>query len=223
MNEAFSSAMLPANSSSELLSMVQLGSKGKGPKMDPHVTITLLALPELQSIWCSTYSSTPWNVVKILTHNTKNTHIFVEFLWNSKLITQLPPAVIESISLLPVESLQAFDQERLFAYQKEFVFHRELLSCNSCVNLAATDGVPRININNGQVLEYVKAEKILYNIDDLHNKDTIIDSIKNIKSVLNNKNYNLTSDEKAKILIDISKKSIMKDLDAEMKYISKKK
>ena len=56
----------------------------------------------------------------------------------------------------------------------------------------------------------------------MNNKDVIIDSIKNIKSVLYNKSYDLTSDEKAKILIDISKESIMKDLDAEMKYISKK-
>ena len=124
--------------------------------------------------------------------------------------------------MLPVESLKAFNQERLFAYQKEFIFHRELLSCNSCVNLAATDGVPRIDINKGKVLKYISAEEILYNIDDLNNKDVIIDSIKKIKGVLNNKDYNLTPDEKAKILIDISKESIMKDLDAEMKYISKK-
>ena len=64
INEAFNSAILPANSSPELLSMVQLTSKGKSPKTDPHVAITLLLLPELQNIWCSTYSSTPWKCSK---------------------------------------------------------------------------------------------------------------------------------------------------------------
>ena len=124
--------------------------------------------------------------------------------------------------MLPVESLKAFNQERLFAYQKEFMFHRELLICNLCVNLAATDGVLIIDINNRQVLNYINAEEILYNIDDLNNKGVIIDSIKSIKSVLNDTSYDLTPDEKAKILIDISKESIMKGLDAEMKYIPKK-
>ena len=99
---------------------------------------------------------------------------------------------------------------------------RFVLICNLCVNLAATDGVLIIDINNRQVLNYINAEEILYNIDDLNNKGVIIDSIKSIKSVLNDTSYDLTPDEKAKILIDISKESIMKGLDAEMKYIPKK-
>ena len=222
IHDTIDSIITSSSISSETFSVMRLGPDNGKRKAMPHMTIRVLELPEFKNSIRSSYSSTPENALKILTHSSEYTHVYLEFIQNGKLLAQLPPALLESISTLPIESLTSALQERTFVYEKDFSFHYELAKCNTCVNLAIADGIPHIDVGANKIIEYSKTETILENTANREEKKKIIKAISNIKSVLNNKEDDLTSNEKTEILIDVANKDITRGINAKMKYIPKK-
>ena len=106
--------------------------------------------------------------------------------------------------------------------KKTLLFTAELAKCNTSVNLAIADGLPHINLDTGQITKYSKTKTIFKDTPNIEEKQKMIEAINNIKSVLNNKDYGLTSNEKTEILIEAANNDITKGLNAEIKYIPKK-
>lgn len=205
LENVINSSTYITDSSIANIAMLQWGDNSKLNRSQPHLGYNLLEISTLQeSLWVG-YTTNYSRASKSLTSHTNNAYIFSQFCMNEKTVTQLPVAIIRPNSVLAIDQLTLFQNERILSYREDQKFHCINSLRNLYLNLMLNDNIPLLDLNPKFSFKTLEIETILKGLEqkDSQLANNFERCIKEVQNYLSSEELKFSEETKAKILTKI--------------------